>query len=89
MQVWEDTLQADPDFLVIHARGGWKGMEQEKDASQEISKGSLTNPGKYITAKFSEQPSWRFENLSGFKRMNLTLLNLKNERGPLVENSTL
>ena len=71
VQVWEATLQADPDFPVIRARGGWRGMEQEKDGSQESWKESLTNLGKDIIAKFSEQLSWRFENLSRFEWMNL------------------
>ena len=59
-QVWEETLQADPAFPIIRARGGWRAMEQEKDGSHESWKRSLTILGRDISAKFQEQLSWPF-----------------------------
>ena len=52
MHVWEDTLQADPAFPVVRARGGWRGMEREKDGSEESWKDSMMILGRNICTKF-------------------------------------
>eukprot|EP00795_Rhopilema_esculentum_P016293 gene16293-biopygen5543 len=70
-QVWEETIQADPDFPVMRERTGWRGIENGNDGSQESWKASLQTLALTITAKFSEQLSWRFGNLEKFRWMDL------------------
>ena len=41
-QVWEDTLEADPNFPITRARGGWRGVERSSNGSSEDWKRSLT-----------------------------------------------
>ena len=70
-QVWEDSVLEDPEFPAVRARGGWRGLGQEIDGSQESWKMSLETVAKTVTAKFSEQLAWRFANLEKFKWMEL------------------
>ena len=70
-RIWEDTIQADPAFPVMRERSGWRGIESGNDGSQESWKDSLKDLALTITTKFSEQLSWRFENLKKFRWMDL------------------
>ncbi len=70
-QVWEDAVLRDPEFPAVRARGGWRGLGQEIDGSQESLKMSLETVAKTVTRKFSEQLTWRFANLEKFKWMEL------------------
>ena len=70
-QIWEDTILGDPEFPVVRARGGWRGLEQGIDGSQEKRKTSLETVARSVTEKFSEQVTCRFANLDKFKWMEL------------------
>lgn len=70
-QVWDDTKIGDPEFPAVRARGGWRGLEQGIDGSQESWKTLLEGVAKTVTKTFSEQLAWRFANLEKFKWMEL------------------
>eukprot|EP00112_Aurelia_sp_Birch-Aquarium-sp1_P016924 Seg3879.4 transcript_id=Seg3879.4/GoldUCD/mRNA.D3Y31 product="hypothetical protein" protein_id=Seg3879.4/GoldUCD/D3Y31 len=61
----------ESDFPVMPGRSGRRGIENGNDGSQESCKVSLREPALTITAKFSDQLSWRFENLKESRWMDL------------------
>ena len=70
-QIWEDTIQVDPEIPAVRNRGGWRGIESANDGSLESWKICLTSLAETCAAKFSEQLGWRFANLQKFKWMDL------------------
>ena len=70
-QIWKETLEADPDFPIMRARAGWRGIETANNGSQESWKQTLSIVQEKICTEFSKQISWRFQNLEKFKWMDL------------------
>ena len=66
-----ETLEADPNFPITRARAGWTGTESANNGSQESWKQTLCIVQERICTEFSEQISWRFQNLEKFKWMDL------------------
>ena len=73
-KIWNDTLAMDPELPVVRARRGWRGMEQGANSSQsthETWKVAMQLIAGRITMGFSDQLTWRFENLDKFKWVDL------------------
>ena len=70
-QIWEDTLGIDPDVPAIRNRRGWRGIEGGIDGSAESWKQILFETARKVASKFSEQISWRFQNLKRFNWIKL------------------
>ena len=69
--VWEDTMNLDPEIPAVRKRAGWRGIQGSIDGSTESWKRSLVEIAAQVTSRFTDQISWRFENLNKFKWMNL------------------
>ena len=65
-QIWKDTLGLDPNVPAIRNRRGWRGIEGGIDGSAESWKQILFETARKVASKFSEQISWRFQNLKRF-----------------------
>lgn len=70
-QIWEDTLEADPEMPVVRSRGAWRNMEPENSGTRDSWKEALFNLGKEIAKKFSDELTWQFANFEKFKWMDL------------------
>ena len=54
-KIWTETLEADPNFPITHARAGWRGTESANNGSQESWKQTLCIVQERICTEFSEQ----------------------------------
>ena len=70
-QIWEDTLDKDPEIPVVRVRDGWRGVEEPINGAPASWRETLTDLAKTCTATFSNQLAWRFHNLEKFKWMDL------------------
>ena len=66
-QIWNVTLEADPDFPIMHARAEWRGTESANNGSQESWEQTLSIVQEKICTKFLKQISWGFQNLEKWK----------------------
>ena len=69
--IWEITLEADPNFPIARARTGWRGRETQNNGSEDAWKERLSVMASKVCVEFSGQITWRFENLKKFKWMDL------------------
>ena len=69
--IWNETLETDPYFPVTRATTGWRRMEQEGNGSQQSWKHTLSIVAGKICSEFSNQVSWRFQNIDKFKWMDI------------------
>ena len=69
--IWEITLEADPNFPIARARTGWRGRETQNNGSEDSWKERLSVVASKVCVEFSGQITWRFENLKKFKWMDL------------------
>ena len=70
-KIWTETLEADPNFPITRARAGWRGTESGNNGSQESWKQIVCIVLERICTEFSNQISWRFQNLEKFTWMDL------------------
>ena len=71
-QIWSESMENDPVFPIIVVREGWRaGMEEEGDGSKESWQASLFEIATDVIKEFSDQVSWRFQNLERFQWIEL------------------
>ncbi len=61
----------DPEIPAVRRRAGWRGVDEGIDGSENSWRNLLINVATRVSREFSDQLSWRFENLQKFKWMEI------------------